>query len=120
MTNTYTMSINFYEANLNGDFSFSDACGYKVNGTSIEDVKSKFNDIIWEAIEIERWDRQRVLMVQTITQNGNFVDSDEAVINIEKVVHTNKPSVYIAWDKMQRTPDIFSVDRENSKWELEF
>ena len=54
-----------------------------------EEVKTKISDLIWKAIELKKLTKD-VLIEITIEENNEYNDSEEFIINIEKIAYVDE------------------------------
>lgn len=54
-----------------------------------EEVKIKISDLIWKAIELKKLTKD-VLIEITIEENNEYNDSEEFIINIEKIAYVDE------------------------------
>lgn len=102
-------TFEFYEKNIAGKFN-NEPSVYVATGNRKEDINTE--DILWQAVEIERFDESEVLVVVEFEEEGVYLDRDESLMTAS-IVRTDEPSGWIQWgDKM---PTIFKIDRERSK-----
>lgn len=89
---------------------------YSSECDTLEHSKESISDIIWEAIEIDGLTGY-VNIIYQIEKDGEYVDSEEFEIFIDKVVvKSDTPSKYIIWNN--KKPYIFEVDREKSSYHV--
>lgn len=109
-----------YDVSIQEDAN-SDPHEYRVEGSTIDQCKAAFDDIILQSIELDGLSEGAVLHVKTVLSDvatGNYIDSDECAIKIFKVVCTEEPSKFVDWSKSKAKPHIFCVDRSKTKWEI--
>lgn len=99
----------FYEKNLNGDFD-TEPSEYRKECDTEDEVKN-YEDLLYQAIEIECFDNSEIYVVAEFTEDGEYLDRDEFVIK-PHIVRIDEPSKYIKWG--DKTPHIFSIDRARS------
>lgn len=117
----YKTEYFFYEENINGDFveqPHAHVIYTKEHPTPQNDL-----DVLFECIEVERINCKHLMVEKTIElvknildNDGEYVDSDTAVVEIVYIAYTQELSPYIDWGLMSNeTPPIYMVNREKSK-----
>ena len=107
----YVTNINVIQEDLNGKFNTLDGYEYRTECDTLENAKASIKDVIWQSVELDGLTGNCMIEVSHEYQ-GEYVDGDDFVIRIEKVVHTDEPSKFVKWG--YKKPHIFTVDREKS------
>ena len=103
----YKATLRVYEKSLNGDFVDTPHT-YVAHAEDIDTVKTMSDDMFWQCVEIEGIGSGLVYTELDIEKDGEYVDSDNAILDID-VIRTDKPSSY-SW-----SPSILAVNRRKSK-----
>lgn len=106
-------TFEFYEKNIIGTFNVEPSI-YEATGERKEDIDIR--DVLWQAIEIERFDESEIYVTIDFEEDGLYLDREEATITAD-VVRTEEPSEYVLW--FDKKPTIFKIDREKSKLYIE-
>jgi hypothetical protein len=102
-------TFEFYEKNIVGKFN-DEPSVYVATGNRKEDINTE--DILWQAMEIERFDESEVLVVVEFEEDGVYLDRDEGLMTAS-IVRTDEPSGWVQWG--DKKPTIFKIDRKRSK-----
>ena len=105
----------FYEENLNGNFKNVEPHHYSIWTTECPTPQNDL-DVLFECLEIERIGCKHVMVEKTVTNinTGDYVDSDEAIVEIVYLAYTQELSSFIDWNKTNMPP-IYKIDRDKSK-----
>ena len=104
--------VNIYEPLLNGEFGDTEPHEYLLESDH-KMTNEEFEDIIFQACEIERFSNGNLCVNISIEKDGDYYDSEEIFIAVN-IVKTNELSEYIVWDKCPTLPPIYKIDREKS------
>ena len=108
--------VDFYEPLLSGEFGDTEPHEYLLE--SDHPITNKeFEDIIFQACEIERFSNGELYVDIIIEKDNEFYDHEEIFINVN-LVYTDELSEYIVWDKCPNLPPIYKIDREKSTIEV--
>lgn len=111
----YKTNYSFYEENINGNFDNVEPHEYSIFTTKYPTAENDI-DVLFECLEIERIGCKHVMVEKTVeNENGDYVDSDTAIVEIVYVAYTQELSPYIDWDIDSSLPPIYAIDREKSK-----
>lgn len=102
-------TFELYEKNIRGDFDV-EPYEYRKECDTENEVKV-YEDLLYQAIEIDGLDNAEVYVVAEFTENGEYLDRDEFIIR-PHIIRTSEPSKYVKWG--DKTPHIFSIDRSRS------
>lgn len=122
--NEFKMYIDIYEPMLNGGFEDTQPHEYLWKSdhliTDEEFGKIKnliFEDIIFQACEIERLSNGELCIEFNVEKNDEFYDHEQIFIKVN-LIYTDELSEYIVWDKCPNLPPIYKIDREKSTIEI--
>ena len=111
----YETNYYFYEENINGNFDNVEPHHYSI-WTKEYPTPQNDLDILFECLEIERIGCKHVMVEKPgEDENGHYIDSDTAIVEIVYVAYTQELSPYIDWDINSSLPPIYAIDREKSK-----
>lgn len=111
----YKTNYSFYEENINGNFDNVEPHEYSIS-TIEHPTPENDLDVLFECLEIERIGCKHVMVEKIIEdENGDYVDSDLTIIEIEYIAYTHELSSYINWNIASSLPPIYAIDREKSK-----
>lgn len=111
----YITSIIFTEENLAGNF-VSDGHKYRVE-TNTPFSSTDFENVLYQALEIERIYSGRVFVQITKEKDGQYVSCDETIVKVS-VELTSEPSDFIDWSKCPNLPLIYKIDRAKSNYTI--
>ena len=111
----YTTSIIFIEENLDGKFT-SHGHEYRVE-TNDPFSPSNFEDVLFQALEIERIYSGCVLVRISKELDGEYISSDECIVEVS-IELTSELSPFIDWRKSGSMPPIYKIDRDKSNYTL--
>ena len=90
---------------------------YEAEVENAEAGMMRREDIIWQAIELEGFGEEAVLLETELKdENGECIDRDECFVIIDTIHHTDEPSKYIIWGN--KKPHVFTVDRVNTRFSI--
>lgn len=111
----YRTNYSFYEENINGNFNNVEPYEYSIL-TEKHPTPQNDLDVLFECMEIERIGCKHIMVEKIIEdKNGDYIDSDIAIVEIEYIAYTQELSPYIDWDIVSNLPPIYAIDREKSK-----
>lgn len=90
----------------------ADPCLYISNTNSLLNAVKSVNEMIFQAIEIEGFDKAKLSFEYIISKNGEYVSGDEGELQVY-AERTKEPSKYVKWGNKE--PHIFSLDRNNTE-----
>lgn len=111
----YINTVRIYSESAAGGYAAQPHI-YRKTAGSLEEAKNSI-DLIWQAIEIEQLDNQKLYAETVIEKDNEYVDSEAFYIK-SHITRTNIPSALIIWG--ERKPHIFSIDRNRSLIEVEY
>lgn len=111
----YTTSIIFIEENLDGKFT-SEGHEYRVE-TNEPFSHSSFEDILFQALEIERIYSGCVLVQISKELDGEYISSDECIVEVH-IKLTSELSPFIDWSRCGSLPPIYKINRDKSSYVL--
>lgn len=106
-----TARITVSPQGLDGKF-IQDGCEYQTTCKDLETSKKLVKGVIWQCIELDGLSGRCLVEVFYDDSEKEYLDHDEFVIRIDKVVFTDEPSKFVKWG--DKKPHIFTVDREKS------
>lgn len=106
-----TARITVSSQGLDGKF-LQDGCEYQITCKDLETSKKLLKDVIWQSIELDQLIGRCLVEVFYDDNEKEYLDHEEFVIRIEKIVFTNEPSRFIKWG--DKKPHIFTVDKNKS------
>lgn len=109
----YVARFFFCEEDAAGGFD-TEPVEYRKSAESEESLKD-YEDLVFQAIEIEGYDRSEVLVTATFTKDGEYLDSENFILRVN-AVRTEEPSRFVEWG--DKKPHIFTVDRKRSRLEF--
>lgn len=111
----YINTVEIYSESVTGGYTAQPHI-YRKTADSLEEAKNLI-DLLWQAIEIEELDNQKLYVEAVIEKDGEYVDSETFYIK-SHIARTNVPSSFIIWGEQK--PYIFSIDRNRSLIEVEY
>lgn len=111
----YTTTVNVYMKNMLGTYGLTEPSVYKKESEGLFAARD-IDDVIKQAIEIERIDNETLYVYLTIEDEDGYVDSDEFHVTTD-IKRTTTPSKFVKWPE-GKAPDIFAVDWSKSQYSL--
>ena len=115
----YKTNYSFYEENINGNFDNVEPHEYSISTVEYPTPENDL-DVLFECLEVERVGCKHIMVEKTVEdENGEYIDSDSAIVEIVYIAYTQELSSYFDWSLAKGMPPIYKIDREKSKITIE-
>lgn len=112
----YKTNYSFYEENINGNFDNVEPHEYYILTPEHPTAENDL-DVLFECLEVERISCKHIMVEKTIidANTEEYIDSDEAIIDVIYLAYTQELSSYFDWNVAKGMPPIYKINREKSK-----